>query len=79
MVLTAVEMQPPGSKPDFTQYPLIEHGTKPETAPEETVPEETTPEDPPPAPSCSQYTDYNSCVSNSACSWDRVKSVCHDN
>ncbi len=74
LVLTAVELQPPGSVFDPSLYPLMAHDPKPE----ETAPEETAPEDPPPASSCSQLTDYNTCISNSACSWDRVKSVCHD-
>lgn len=73
VVLTAVEMQPPGSVFDPSAFPLISHDPKPE---------EPAPEAPAPAPaptlSCSQLTDYNSCVSNSDCSWDRVKSVCHD-
>ncbi|MBT7599747.1 MAG: hypothetical protein HN560_01565 [Anaerolineae bacterium] len=68
LVLTAVEMQPPGSLFDPSMFPLIAHDPKPE---------ETAPEDPAPV-SCNQLTDYNSCVSNSACAWDRVKSVCHD-
>jgi len=73
VVLTAVEAQPPGSV-DFTTIPFVDHDPKPE--PEAPAPEAPPP--PAPSPSCSQLTDYNSCVSNTACSWDRIKSVCHD-
>ncbi len=67
IVMSAVELQPPGSMLDPSLHPVITHDPKPDPT-----------EVPPPASSCSQITDMRKCIANSACVWDQKANACKD-